>query len=132
MAKFEFEAECRRCQGRGEARNHKTYEWGTCPRCKGKGVTSRKISYAGPVGRAMLAQERAELAEIRRANKAGRLSGTCQFSAQERLKQKGKIVFMHPIRDLIGGWMLSGWRKPLERSYYGTTAPSSGALLRRS
>lgn len=110
---------CMRCRKRGWVLDRKAGGWKTCPSCKGKGMAFRKISYAGPVGRAMLAQERGELASIRQSNKAGYLGGTTAFAAQERLKQKGKIVFVVAVRSLRGGWMLAGWRKLLERSYYG-------------
>jgi len=127
---------CLRCHTRGKVWNKKTLGWDTCPTCKGEGKALRKVSYAGPVGRAMLAQERSELAEIRHANKAGRLGGTTAFQTQERLRQKGKITFIQPARSLIGGWMLSDWRKPLERSYggdYGTKlwSPVSKKLVHR-
>lgn len=141
--KFEFKGECRRCRGNGHATNRKTQAWEVCTACNGKGETFRKISYAGPVGLAMLAQERYELAYILAENKGGRLGGTMQFKAQERLEQKGKIVFVKPVRALVGGWMVAGWRKPLDRSYcfhgyggYGGSSaklwsPVTGKLVRR-
>ncbi len=45
------------------------------------------------------------------------------------------IEFVAPIRHLVGGWMLLGWRKPLERSYHGfgtkLWSPVTKKLLRR-
>lgn len=137
MAKnFGLRKMCRRCRGIGYARNRETYAWEVCPACDGKKVTFRKISYAGPVGRRMLAAERDGLASIRAANKAGHPGGFLGRGVEERLEQKGKIVFLAPIGHLRGGYMLAGWRKPIERSYYGEYgtklwSPVTKKLIRR-
>jgi hypothetical protein len=109
---------CRWCL-RGFRRNRESGVLERCEACKGTSKMLRTVSYAGPVGKRMLAAERTTLSEIRRSNKNGYLGEGYHRGARERLEQKGKILFLPAIRSLRGGWMLAGWRKPLERSYYG-------------
>jgi len=81
---------------------------------------TRKVSYNGPIGKRMLAAERRTKAEILSANKEGLLGEGYDSKAARRLETKGQIEFLHAINHLRGGYMVTGWKKPLERSYYGS------------
>ena len=77
----------------------------------------------------MVAKEAQILKKIREANEAGRLYHTTQgafhfptiadYNAEDRLIKKGLAVFVRAENHMVGGAMVKGWTKPLNRSYGG-------------
>lgn len=92
----------------------------------------------------MAAQDAKILAKIRKANEAGRLhtfSGAFSFpsisdyNTEDRLVKNGLAVFVPAKDHMVGGTMVKGWRKWLDRSYGGVHKlmwdPRSGKVVKK-